>query len=87
MSALNRARREHGLPALRYSDSLHRAARAHSMDMVRRGYFAHGPFARRLSAFGVRAPLVGDVLARVERGERDELRHEKLAELRVLMEE
>jgi len=33
------------------------------------------------------APLVGDVLARVERGERDELRHEKLAELRVLMEE
>ena len=63
MSALNRARREHGLPALRYSDSLHRAARAHSMDMVRRGYFAHGPFARRLSAFGVRAPLVGENIA------------------------
>jgi DNA-binding response OmpR family regulator len=33
------------------------------------------------------APLVGDVLDRVARGERDELRHEKLAELRVLMEE
>ena len=33
------------------------------------------------------APLVVDVLARVQRGERDELRHEKLAELRVLMEE
>jgi DNA-binding response OmpR family regulator len=33
------------------------------------------------------APLVEDVLARVERGEREELRHEKLAELRVLMEE
>jgi hypothetical protein len=27
------------------------------------------------------------VLARVDRGERDELRHEKLAELRALMEE
>jgi DNA-binding response OmpR family regulator len=33
------------------------------------------------------APLVEDVLARVERGQREELRHEKLAELRVLMEE
>jgi two-component system alkaline phosphatase synthesis response regulator PhoP len=33
------------------------------------------------------APLVEDVLSRVERGEREELRHEKLAELRVLMEE
>jgi DNA-binding response OmpR family regulator len=33
------------------------------------------------------APLVEDVLARVERGEREDLRHEKLAELRVLMEE
>jgi DNA-binding response OmpR family regulator len=33
------------------------------------------------------APLVEDVLARVERGEREQLRHEKLAELRVLMEE
>ena len=33
------------------------------------------------------APLVEDLLDRVERGEREELRHEKLAELRVLMEE
>ena len=32
------------------------------------------------------APLVEDVLARVDRGERDDLRREKLAELRVLME-
>jgi two-component system alkaline phosphatase synthesis response regulator PhoP len=32
------------------------------------------------------APLVEDVLARVERGERDELRREKLSELRLLME-
>jgi uncharacterized protein YkwD len=63
VSALNRVRREHGLPTLRYSDSLHRAARSHSMDMMRRGYFGHGPFARRLSAFGVRAPLVGENIA------------------------
>jgi two-component system, OmpR family, alkaline phosphatase synthesis response regulator PhoP len=33
------------------------------------------------------AELVEDVLARVDRGERDELRHEKLQELRTLMEE
>ena len=33
------------------------------------------------------AQLVEDVLARVDRGERDELRHEKLVELRSLMEE
>jgi two-component system alkaline phosphatase synthesis response regulator PhoP len=32
------------------------------------------------------APLVEDVLARVKRGEREELRREKLSELRVLME-
>jgi DNA-binding response OmpR family regulator len=32
------------------------------------------------------APLVRELLARIERGERDELRGEKLAELRQLME-
>ena len=32
------------------------------------------------------APLVRDLLARIERGQRDELRGEKLAELRALME-
>ena len=32
------------------------------------------------------APLVRDLLARIDRGERDELRGEKLAELRSLME-
>jgi DNA-binding response OmpR family regulator len=32
------------------------------------------------------APLVDDLLARIDRGERDELRGEKLAELRALME-
>jgi DNA-binding response OmpR family regulator len=33
------------------------------------------------------APLVRDLLARIERGERDQLRHEKLADLEALMEE
>ena len=33
------------------------------------------------------APLVRDLLTRIERGERDELRREKLADLEALMEE
>jgi len=33
------------------------------------------------------APLVRDLLARIERGERDELRREKLDDLRALMDE
>jgi two-component system alkaline phosphatase synthesis response regulator PhoP len=33
------------------------------------------------------APLVQSLLDRLDRGERDELRHEKLSELRALMEE
>ena len=33
------------------------------------------------------ASLVEDLLARIERGERDEMRHEKLSELRSLMED
>jgi len=32
------------------------------------------------------APLVRELLARLERGERDDLRREKLADLRALME-
>ena len=33
------------------------------------------------------APLVRDLLARIDRGERDELRREKLADLKALMDE
>ena len=33
------------------------------------------------------APLVRDLLARIDRGERDQLRREKLADLEALMEE
>jgi uncharacterized protein YkwD len=38
---LNRQRRKHGLRRLRLSRRLSRAARGHSRDMVRRGYFSH----------------------------------------------
>lgn len=40
-SAINHVRRAHGLRPVVPSPRLHRAARAHSADMLRRGYFAH----------------------------------------------
>jgi uncharacterized protein YkwD len=60
---MNAARASHGLPPLRLDRKLTRAARAHSADMLRRGYFAHGRVAPRLRAFHVRAPSVGENLA------------------------
>jgi uncharacterized protein YkwD len=63
LSAMNEARAAHGLPPLRLDARLQRAASAHSSDMVRRNYFAHGPVALRLARFGVRGPRVGENLA------------------------
>ena len=63
IGAMNRVRVANGLRPLRLAAKLHAAARAHSADMIRRGYFGHGAFDRRLNAFGVRAPVVGENLA------------------------
>lgn len=41
LSAVNRFRAAHGLVALRESGGLDRSARQHSLEMGRRGYFAH----------------------------------------------
>ena len=60
---MNDARRAHGLPPLRFDGRLHQAARAHSRDMVRRTYFAHGSVFDRLRRFRVRAPVLGENLA------------------------
>ena len=60
---MNSVRAANGVPALRIGRTLTRAARAHSVDMARRGYFDHGPFAQRLRRFGVRAPFIGENLA------------------------
>src|SRR5262245_26453765 len=60
---INTFRRTNGVPSLRVGPALTRAARSHSVDMVRRGYFDHGPFVQRLRRFGVRAPYVGENLA------------------------
>lgn len=63
LAAMNEVRAAHGVPALRLDARLQRAARAHSADMVRRNYFAHGPFVSRLARFGVRGTRVGENLA------------------------
>jgi uncharacterized protein YkwD len=60
---MNSVRATNGVPPLRIGPALTRAARAHSVDMARRGYFDHGAFVQRLRRFGVRAPYVGENLA------------------------
>ena len=60
---MNQVRAANGLGPLRFDGKLHAAARAHSADMMRRGYFGHGAFGRRMSGFGVRAPVIGENLA------------------------
>jgi uncharacterized protein YkwD len=53
---LNAVRREHGLLPLRVAAGLAAAAREHSLEMARLGYFSHSsargePFARRIARF------------------------------------
>ena len=60
---MNSVRATNGVPPLRIGRALTRAARSHSADMARRGYFDHGAFVQRLRRFGVRAPYVGENLA------------------------
>jgi uncharacterized protein YkwD len=61
--AMNVVRVRHDVPPLRTGRALMRAARAHSADMARNGYFDHRAFVQRLRSFGVRAPYVGENLA------------------------
>jgi uncharacterized protein YkwD len=61
--AMNVVRANNGVPPLRVGSALTRAARSHSVDMARRGYFDHGAFVQRLRSFGVRAPFIGENLA------------------------
>jgi uncharacterized protein YkwD len=63
LNTINRVRAAHGLGPLHRDATLARAARAHSLDMLHRHYFAHGAFAARMSAFHARGPLLGENLA------------------------
>lgn len=63
LRAVNQVRAAYGRRQLTLGPALHRAARAHSVDMVRRGYFDHGRFVQRLRRFGVRGRALGENLA------------------------
>lgn len=60
---VNRARAGHGLRRLQIDYRLQLAARAHARDMLRRDYFAHGPFLSRLLSYGALGPIFGENLA------------------------
>jgi uncharacterized protein YkwD len=63
LEVMNRARTARGLPPFQLDPRLERAARQHTRDMLRRGYFDHGAFARRMKHYGVRGRAVGENLA------------------------
>lgn len=63
LSAINSVRASHGLAALRVDVRLTKAARSHSVDMVKRQYFAHGSVGARVLAFRARGPVFGENLA------------------------
>ena len=63
LAEVNRARAGSGLPPLRNDRRLRAAARAHSRDMLARGYFGHGNFGRRLQNYGVRGKTIGENVA------------------------
>jgi uncharacterized protein YkwD len=54
---INHARTSRGLHALSTHDALHKAARAHSSDMIKRDYFAHSSLSGR--GVGARARRAG----------------------------
>jgi len=60
---MNRARTAYGLPRLNIDRALQRAARAHSREMLRREWFAHGSVGPRFLRFGIRSPVLGENLA------------------------
>ena len=60
---MNRARAAHDLAPLRVGPRLELAARSHSLDMLRRDYFDHGPFLTRLLAAGAAGAAFGENLA------------------------
>ncbi len=63
LASMNQTRAAHGLAQLTLDPTLIRAARSHSLDMLRRDYFAHGSFLSRMLSFNARGPVVGENLA------------------------
>jgi len=63
LRAVNATRTAYGLRPLQLDARLTVAARAHSSEMLRGDYFAHGDFRDRMLGFHVRGPIVGENLA------------------------
>jgi uncharacterized protein YkwD len=63
LTVMNRVRAAHGVGPLHPDATLTRAARSHSRDMLRHGYFAHGAFAARMMAFHAHGRVLGENLA------------------------
>jgi uncharacterized protein YkwD len=63
LQAVNQTRAAHGLRPLRVDPTLVRAARAHSVEMLRENVFTHGDFHGRMVTFHVRGPQAGENLA------------------------
>ena len=63
VAAINSVRALHLLPKLSVDFRLARAARFHSLDMLRYDYFAHGDLAGRMTRFHVRGRLFEENLA------------------------
>jgi uncharacterized protein YkwD len=66
LKAMNSVRARHGLPSLRVSGALAKAADAHSAAMLRTGAFTHGSVNARLRRY-TRARSVGETLAWMSR--------------------
>ncbi|MDO8187031.1 CAP domain-containing protein [Conexibacter sp. JD483] len=62
LAELNRIRARAGLPDVRRDERMSRTAAAHSRDMGRRGYFAHGEWGSRVARASGSAHAVGEVL-------------------------
>jgi uncharacterized protein YkwD len=60
--AVNGIRARHGLPSLRVSRALARAADGHSANMLANDFFAHGSMAQRVRRY-VRSRAIGETLA------------------------
>jgi uncharacterized protein YkwD len=63
IAAVNAERALELLPKLRLDYRLARAARAHSLDMLRHDYFGHGNFSGRMSLFHVPGSMFAENLA------------------------
>jgi len=63
LRAVNATRTAHSLEPVRLDSRLRTAARAHSVEMLRGNYFAHGDFHGRMVAFHVLGSFAGENLA------------------------